>query len=325
MPSGSTGGDNGLTQLRTLFGRGRRERATDVALAEATLAGLAGEAAEPGDPSSQPTPFGPLAPAVPGSPWPPQRIALAEELWGEGFLNPGGSAELLRHAAPLGLSEAMSLLLLGAGAGGPPRVLASELGVWVSSYDSDAALVALAAERIQHAGAAVAKHATVEAWNPTAPRFRKRAFHHSVAFEALRDAPADAVLAALYQAIKPGGQLVLQELVAEAPLDPADPAAAAWCRLERRTPDLPAEATITETLQRLGFDVRVVEDQSSRHVGLVVQGWNGLIRGLQGVHPSRAYAAALVDEAELWARRIGLMHAGRIRLVRWHAIARAAV
>ena len=305
----------GLTHLRNLFGRGRREPAMSGTLAEVALAGLAGE------PSPHPAP---LSPADPLSAWPAQRIALAEQLWGEGFLNPGGEDEVLRHAAPLGLSEAVSVLLLGVGASGPPAALAREFGVWVSSFDADAALVALAAERIQRSGAAVAKHATVQAWDPASPCFRRRAFQHVMAFDALRDAPVDEVLSALYQAIKPGGQLVLQELVADAPLDAAEPQTAAWCRLERRTPDLPAEAAITGTLAGLGFDVRVVEDQSSRHVGLVVQGWKGLIRTLQGEHPSHAYAAALVDEVELWARRIGLMHAGRIRLMRWHAIAGGA-
>jgi hypothetical protein len=289
-----------LTHLRTLFSRGRH--APD-------------EGEEPEDMA---------APQHPVSPWTAERLALAQELWGEGFLSPGGSAEVLRYTAPFGLTEAMSLLLLGVGAGGPPRVLASEFGVWVAACDSDAALLAEAADRIRHAGMAVAKRITVEPWNPAAPRFRRRAFHHIVAFEALRDAVPRAVLAALGQAIKPAGQLVLQELVADAPLDPADPTVAAWCRLEHRSPDLPTEAVISETLERLGFDINLAEDQSSRHVGLAVQGWKGLLQGLHGVRPPRAHAAAMIDEAERWTRRIGLLHAGRIRMLRWHAIASIA-
>jgi cyclopropane fatty-acyl-phospholipid synthase-like methyltransferase len=294
-----------LTHLRTLFSRARHAPAAPVVLATAALAALAAE------------------PTTPDPPWTAQRLALAEELWGEGFLNPGGAAEVVRLATPLGLSGAMSLLLIGVGAGGPPRALTGEFGVWVSSYDSDAALVALAADRLQRAGAAVAKRATAEPWNPAAPHFLKRGFHQIVAFDALRDADAHTVLTAFLQATKPGGQLALQELVADAPLNANDPAVAAWCRLERRTAEVPPEAAITETMRRLGYDVRVIEDQSSRHIGLAVQGWTATIRRLRDVHPSRAYGATLVDEAELWTRRVGLMHAGRIRLVRWHAIARA--
>ncbi len=54
--------------------------------------------------------------------WPSARIGVAEALWGQGFLFPGGGAEVLRLTAPLGLSAASSLLLIGAGSGGPSRV-----------------------------------------------------------------------------------------------------------------------------------------------------------------------------------------------------------
>jgi hypothetical protein len=302
-----------LTALRNLFGRGGRVPGpapfADAGLAELVAEGPAGGAA----PRSRP-----------GECWPPVRLGLAEQLWGEGFLSPGGGAEVLRLAVPMGLSEATSLLLLGAAAGGPPRVLAAELGVWVSAYESDPSLAALAGQRIKRAGAAVAKHATVEPWDPAAPQFHANAFHHAIAFDALHDAPPTVVLGALREAIKPGGQLVLQEMVADAPLDPSDVAIAAWSRLERRSPDLPSEAGVTAELQRLHFDVRVAEDQSGRHAGLAVQGWQGLVQSLRGAHPSHLFAEALVNEAELWARRISLIQGGRIRFVRWHAYAESA-
>lgn len=94
----------------------------------------------------------PVAPAPapaagPGVAWPSARIALAEQLWGEGFLLPGGAEEVLRLARPLGLSAASTLLLIGAGIGGPAHRIAAELGVWVAGFEADADLVALAATR----------------------------------------------------------------------------------------------------------------------------------------------------------------------------------
>ena len=64
-------------------------------------------------PSASPVPF--------SGKWPQARIAVAESLWGEGFLFPGGEEETLRLVKPLGLSAAAGLLLVGAGAGGPAR------------------------------------------------------------------------------------------------------------------------------------------------------------------------------------------------------------
>ena len=164
--------------------------------------------------------------------WPSARIGVAEALWGEGFLLPGGGAEVLRLAAPLGLSAASSLLLIGAGSGGPPRRIAEQFGVWVTGYEANARLAALANARSQ--GAGLGRRAQVEPWDPSAPKFPRRYFHHGLAIEALRGASPEPLLAAAAKALKPGGQLVLLETVSDLPLDPADPMVATWAKLDHR-------------------------------------------------------------------------------------------
>jgi cyclopropane fatty-acyl-phospholipid synthase-like methyltransferase len=250
-----------------------------------------------------------------------QRLALAEALWGEGFLSPGGADEMLRLAAPMGLSAASSLLLLGVEAGGPARVLAGELGVWVSACDADPVLVELAGKRIQRAGLGLAKRAAVQSWDPLVPQFQRRAFHHALTLDALLSGEPAAILAAVAGAIKPGGQLVMVETVAGPAGCAGDADAAAWARLEWRSPDLPEQEAVTEALERLGFEVRVVEDVSRRHARQAMQGWQALVAGFAGKRPSPAYAAAVVAEAELWLRRLRLLQSGRIRMVRWHVVA----
>lgn len=249
--------------------------------------------------------------------WSAARIDLSEQLWGEGFLFPGGAEETLRLARPLGLTGEASLLLLGAGSGGPPRAIASQLGVWVTGFEADPELAALAAERCMRAR--LGRRAQVEMWYPQAPSLRVQAYHHGLALEPLRHARPEPVLSALTAALRPSGQLVMVELVADEPLDPADPIVAAWCRLERRSAELPTERAVTRMFGRLGFDVRIAEDISDRHVQLAMTGWSGLLRGLRD-RPSPAAAALLVSEAELWLLRLRLMREGRMRLVRWHTL-----
>ena len=111
--------------------------------------------------------------------------------------------------------------------------------------------------------------------------------------------------------------------MAETPLVPDDPAVLAWCRLEGRLPVLPSSESVARALGRLGYDLRVAEDVSARHMKLAVLGWKALLRRMKDARPDAARAAAIVQEAELWTRRIRLMHEGRIRLMRWHAIHRA--
>ncbi len=257
--------------------------------------------------------------------WTPARIAIADELWGDGNVFPGGEEEVLRLAVPLGLSAASSLLLLGAAGGGPARAVAGGLGAWISGHEADPALAAVAAWRLPRAGKVVAKRAMVVPWDPQASVFRRRAFNHALALEALRGAPGRPVavpelLMALAGALRPGGQLVMVDVVATVRLDPKAPMVRSWTEVEGRTPDLLTEAELTAALAGLGFDVRVTEDITSRHMRLAVQGWKRLVRDLAAVHPDRLRAAAVVAEAEVWMRRLKLMHAGQIRLVRWHAM-----
>jgi len=266
-------------------------------------------------------------PAIPGEPmspahWSRDRIAVVESLWGEGFIFPAGEQETLRLAKPLALSEASSLLLVGAGSGGPACSIAAQLGAWVTGFEADPDLAVVAVERSTRSG--LGRRAEIKTWDPAVPNFSRRSFHHALALEALRGKAPGPVLVAMFRALRPGGELMMVELVADQPLDPLDDAVMAWCQLEGRPPVVPSQRAITAALGRLGFDVRVTEDISLRHMQQALRGWHDVIRGMREKKPSHAVAMVLVREAELWLRRLSLLRAHRIRLVRWDAIRSAA-
>jgi cyclopropane fatty-acyl-phospholipid synthase-like methyltransferase len=252
--------------------------------------------------------------------WPSARIGVVEALWGEGFLFPGGREETLRLAKPLGLSAASSLLLLGAGSGGPARSIATELGGWVSGYEANAHVAELANERTQRAG--LGRRAEVQTWDPSEPVFPQHYYHHAIAIEPLHGAPSEPTLGAVSLALKQGGQFVLIETVADRPLDPNDAMVATWTRLDHRSADVPSELAITKILGHLGFDVRIVEDVSPRDIQYAIRGWTEAVRAMHGTRPTLQQTALIVREAELWMARVRLMRAGKLRLVRWHAMGR---
>jgi SAM-dependent methyltransferase len=261
---------------------------------------------------------GPSGPTLPASTWGRDRVAVVQSLWGDGFTFPDGEEETLRLARPLGLSNASSLLLVGVGAGGPACSIAAQLGPWVTGFEADPDLAVIAAEHSARGG--FGRRAEIKTWDPAEPNFSRRSFHHALTLQALQGAPPGPVLVALFRALRPGGQLVMVDVVADDPLDPADEQVNAWCRLEHRSPGVPSERVIAGALLRLGFDVRVTEDISLRHMHQALRGWHGAIRGMHNKRPSPAVARVVVREAELWLRRLSLMRTHRIRLVRWHAI-----
>ena len=268
-------------------------------------------------------PRAPPAAAKPPDPaalWPRERLAFAAQLWDDGFIGPGGAEEVLHRASPLGLSPASSLLLLGAGAGGPARCVASLLGAWVDGFETDPALVARAGAVCHAAG--LGKRVRMAAWDPAAPVFRPAACHHALALDPFRAADPAPVLDALARGLRPGGQLALLAIAGAAKGGANDPDLAAWLRLDARPGPPPALETISRALARMGFDVRVSEDLSAAHTHQIVGAWRGWVREIDatGERPGPAAARVIVTEAELWLRRARLLRSGALRWVRWHAI-----
>jgi SAM-dependent methyltransferase len=254
----------------------------------------------------------------PASAWSPERLAMLGQLWGEGFIAPGGEAEALRLTKPLGLSGSHSLLHLGAGLGGGSRAVARASGCYVTAFEQDPELAALGMAAATKAG--MAKRAAVQLLDAGKPGFRPNYFHHALSQEALWTvADKKPVLGAMVQAMKVGGQLMLTDLV-RAEADPDDAAWRAWAMLERARPQPATETAMTRLMQAMGLDVRITEDISARQVGQVLTGWMDRVSSLVRVKPQAREAALIVREAELWLRRVRLIQEGRLRLLRWHAI-----
>jgi ubiquinone/menaquinone biosynthesis C-methylase UbiE len=160
----------------------------------------------------------------------------------------------------------------------------------------------------------------VAALDPKLPGIRSAYFHHALAQEALWPlAEKQPVLAAMVQAVKPGGQLMVTDLV-RTDNDPTDAAWTAWAVLERTTPHLGTERQIGRAMLGQGLDIRIVEDITQRHITQALAAWMNRVTILRRAKPTPRQAALLVREAELWLRRCRLMQEGRMRMLRWHAI-----
>ena len=297
-----------LSAVKGWFGRPARQET-----------GAASGTVEPEEARPVPSPSPGMVESLLPPLWTPARLTTASALWGEGYQFPGGEIETLRLVHPLGLSSATTLLLLGAGGGGPACSVARKCGAWVHGFETDPGLAAAAALQIAHQK--LGKRARIETWTPDETLLPEKSCHHGLALEPLHGSRPEPALASIAAALKPHAHLTMVELVADTPLDPADPAVAAWAGMERRDPAaLPTEVAITRILGRLGFDVRVTEDMSQRHIHQALVGWRATVRAMKQARPSPGQAMAYVQEAELWLLRLRLFQLQRLRLVRWHAI-----
>lgn len=245
---------------------------------------------------------------------PDTRARLALKLWGGGFTLPGGADEVLSLARPLALSSSSTLLLVGAGPSAGP-LIATELRPYITYYEADAELAALAAAQCKRFG----NRAVVQPWQEEQPAFRQAYHHGALAVEPMRRAKSGPFLEAVTRGLRAGGQLVLVDTILVDTVQNHS-AYGKWERLDGRTVPPPTVLEITQQLTGLGHDIRVQEDISARHVALVLKGWLAFVQTLERRALAPSEAALVVHEVELWLLRLRLIQGGALRLMRWHTI-----
>ncbi|WP_458095101.1 hypothetical protein [Roseomonas sp. WA12] len=258
-----------------------------------------------------------IAPATPAGPTPPPAIPAhywTDQLWGKGFLMPGGTAEAKRLCGLLPLSNAVTLLMIGRDSGGVAAIAAAR-GSRISAHLDDPEVSLEMGTALARFG----KRVTRAPWNPCNPAFRARYHDHALALEALRRCPPDRLLPALTAELKPAAQLVMLDMVSTAPARPGRDLDR-WLELEGRAEPPPTEAEIGAALEAHRYNLHVVEDAGIRQGPAVLEAWAGLVGTMAAGpdRPSRTAARALVAEAEVWLLRQRLLQSGTIRLLRWH-------
>ena len=236
------------------------------------------------------------------------RRELRDDLFGRGFLLPGGETEVLRLARPLHLTHAAHLLVVGTGICGPADTLASQLGLEVGGYD-----------RLPANEEALCPRARLVTWDPARGNLPRNAFHHASALHPLHDGPPEPVLVQIVDALRPGAHLILLEHVATERFDPDDETAQAWLRHEGRIDPPPAAHELERALARLGMHMGANEDLSHLHARLTVYDWRRLVDRTHE-RPSAERGQVMLEEAGGWSMRGRLLQNGSLRLMRWHAV-----
>jgi len=255
----------------------------------------------------------------PARPWETHRIRMLQAVWGEGFWAPGRREYGQRLAKPFGLTPAMSLLDLGAGLGGPARACVEEFGVWVSGVERDPELAAAGKEISTLAG--LAKKAEIAPYDPENFEIPPRSFDCIIARETLFTVADKArLLRVIEHGLKPHGQFVFTDYVLSGKGHADKPAVKAWIELEPVKPHLWTLDEYTRCLRELKFDIRVAEDETTAFRNLILSGWSDYTLAAANAVLDPDMARCLVQEVEIWARRVAAIDAGDLGLYRVYAL-----
>lgn len=252
--------------------------------------------------------------------WTSARIKVAERIWGCGYVTPGGADYVMKLVRVFGLNPKMSIADINAGPGGSSRAISEAFGMWVTAMEPSETLAAHGMEESTMAG--MAKKVPIIAYDPESVELRANGFDCIFAKELFYTVVNKRHLfATVAKALKKNGQLLFTDFVL-AKTDHMEEETANWAAHEPRRPEMWSVKQIREYLEKQGLDIRVEDDISDEMCGLILQGWMEAVKNFRPGHFEPELGEALLAEAELWTRRLGVLQSGDVRLYRIYALKR---
>ncbi len=252
-------------------------------------------------------------------PWQPERLAMAQRIWGEGFVTPGGPDYVGEMVKPFGLTNESVVLDIGAALGGPARLMAKEFSSWVTGLESDPRLAEEGMALSTKAG--LAKKAVIEHFETGQLSIRESKFHCIFSKEALfRIGDKEELLPRIQKGLKPRGQLLFSDFVLAEP-DTANGAVEAWSAVHNPAPEFWTKSDYVSRLEALNFDVRVDEDITERLRSEILRGCMKFVDSAAKADLSRLDKVAITAELEYWARCVAALESDALGVCRIYCIA----
>lgn len=250
--------------------------------------------------------------------WTEERIAAVQLVCGEGSSLPGGEKFAVSAVKPLGLNETMSVLVCGAQLGLFARVIARDTGAWVDGLEPDPMLAEAAALLSQKAN--LSKKAAIAAKTIDEAKIKDGSRDAVISVEALHRAPdRDAELSAISRVLKPGAQFLFVDFVLKSDT-PSTPAIDLWRAYEPSPPSIDSVAGIRKSMKQRDMKVRVTADITEDYCASLTQGLQGMAKQLVKHPPESAMHVALLREVHYWGRRLAVLQAGDVGVVRMIAM-----
>jgi ubiquinone/menaquinone biosynthesis C-methylase UbiE len=249
---------------------------------------------------------------------PLDRLALLQQIWGQGFLMPGGTDQIMTLVKPFGVNPAMSLLDLSAGLGGASRHVSATFDVYITAMERSAEIA-----RRGHAmsvDAGLGRKVAVSAYDPESVELRPHAFDAVYAqFLTTGVTDKERLLREVMRCLKPRGQFsFLDFALREAEAD--DPRVEKLRRIERY-PVLPWRVSqFIDALTAASFDCRIAEDHTEIYRARVMEGLTHIMQMAEAHNLPKSHLLALLEEAELWGQRMAVIDSGALSVYRFYAV-----
>lgn len=267
-------------------------------------------------PAREPEPKHQVHYEVPRQHWETTRVGLVQKVWGQGFASPGGREHILNMVKTFGLDPAMTVLDLGTGLGGAARVMCEKFGVWVTGFEADEALAEAGMALSVKAG--MGEHVPVKVFDPEKFQYKPNSVDCVFSKEFLFTIEKkQEFLATIELLLKKKGQFLFTDYVLAKPHGRSE-TVTKWLDQEPIKAHPWAIATFEEALASAHLEIRVKEDVTKVFRSMVIQGWSDYIGATPRGSVGEDSAPMLLDEIELWTRRVQAIDSGDLKVCRVH-------
>jgi SAM-dependent methyltransferase len=247
--------------------------------------------------------------------WPPERVKVAQMVWGDGFSFPGGTEYAVELARELGLGPATRALDVGCGLGGGTRAIARAYGGIVEGWDLSPDLI-VEGHGLSIREAGMAEKAPIDFLDVEKTVFAEKRYGAALIRNVLSLlSDKEAVLRKVAFGLAPGAPLALVEFClgrADAHGDALD----AYRLGEATAPRLLTIQDLRTRIEGAGFAIGRAEDHSAAFAKIVLAGWAKIDALVKRGDLDAKEGKALMGEAELWRRRLEAMRGGDLRVAR---------
>lgn len=250
----------------------------------------------------------------PGTLWGEERRQLVQILWGKGLVHPGGTEYACDLVSGFSLNPAVSMLEVGAGLGGGTRAIVEKFKAYVDAFEMD--------EHLAREGMLISKinsvtdKAPIQHLDIKTLDLKEGYYEGALIRDTLYTVKDKAELVRkVVSALKPYCQIVITDLVRASAS--TGPAMESWMAAEPEEVYPWSVDQAQQCFSSMNVLTRITADESDEYRARVLSGWSKFMHQIE-THPlGRDLIVPLVNEAELWARRIAAIDSGDLRYFRF--------
>lgn len=246
------------------------------------------------------------------------QVSICEQVFGEGYILPGGAARSKSIAKPLMLTEGIKGLDLTAGIGGLQQALHDKSGLFLSLMESNANVVAIAKAKM--AELPEPERRDILAYDPVTLNLGDQKYDWVIAREMMFTVADKACfINKLQMSMFSGGQLIFTDLVLDDDANTDSEVLAQWRESEKPPLHCLTVSQYRAVLEEVDMEVLDFEDDTTEYAANIRQSWAKFVETIQGQSVDEAFQQHVLHEAEYWHSRLRAFESGELKLMRIRA------